>query len=85
MSNHVMDDLRRYKIFIVKFQMYTCDAGCGNFISYFNENQHWTFPKHNHNNGPNGHLFYVGGDLMMRRDMMLIIMLPDGDFVLRCT
>ena len=30
-------------------------------------------------NGPNGHLFYVGGDLMMRRGMLLIIMLPDGD------
>ena len=37
------------------------------------------------NNGPNGHLFYVGGDLMMRRDMLPIIRLPDGDFVLRCT
>ena len=32
-----------------------------------------------HNNGPNGHLFYVGGDLMMRRGMLPIIMLPDGD------
>ena len=31
------------------------------------------------NNGPNGHLFYVGGDLMMRRGMVPIIMLPDGD------
>ena len=30
-------------------------------------------------NGPNGHLFYVGGDLMMRRGMLPIIMLPDGD------
>ena len=30
------------------------------------------------NNGPNGHLFYVGGDLMMR-GMLPIIMLPDGD------
>ena len=30
-------------------------------------------------NGPNGHLFYVGGDLMMRRGMLSIIMLPDGD------
>ena len=37
------------------------------------------------NNGPNGHLFYVGGDLMMRRGMLPIIMLPDGDFVMRCT
>ena len=34
---------------------------------------------YNNNNGPNGHLFYVGGDLMMRRGMLLIIMLPDGD------
>ena len=33
----------------------------------------------NNNNGPNGHLFYVGGDLMMRRGMLSIIMLPDGD------
>ena len=33
----------------------------------------------NSNNGPNGHLFYVGGDLMMRRGMLPIIMLPDGD------
>ena len=32
-----------------------------------------------HNNGPNGHLFYVGGDLMMRRGMLPIIMLPDED------
>ena len=31
------------------------------------------------NDGPNGHLFYVGGDLMMRRGMMPIIMVPDGD------
>ena len=31
------------------------------------------------NNGPNGHLFYVGGDLMVRRGMLPIIMLPDGD------
>ena len=37
-----------YKIFIVKFQMYTCDAGDGNFILYVNEYQHWTFPKHSH-------------------------------------
>ena len=35
--------------------------------------------NNNNNNGPNGHLFYVGGDLMMRRDMLPIIMLPDGD------
>ena len=32
-----------------------------------------------YNNGPNGHLFNVGGDLMMRRGMLPIIMLPDGD------
>ena len=31
------------------------------------------------NNGSNGHLFYVGGDLMMRRGMLPIIMFPDGD------
>ena len=31
------------------------------------------------NNGPNGHLFYVGGDLMMRKGMLPIIMLPGGD------
>ena len=36
-------------------------------------------PMSFHNNGPNGHLFYVGGDLMMRRGMLPIIMLPDGD------
>ena len=34
---------------------------------------------HNDNNGPNGHLFYVGGGLMMRRGILPIIMLPDGD------
>ena len=28
--------------------MYTCDAGAGSFISYVNEYQHWTFPKHSH-------------------------------------
>ena len=33
----------------------------------------------NNNNWPNGHLFYVDGDLMMRRGMLPIIMLPDGD------
>ena len=33
----------------------------------------------NNNNGPNGHLFYVGGDLMLRRGMLPIIMLPDVD------
>ena len=33
----------------------------------------------NNNNWPNGHLFYVGGDLLMRRGMLPIIMLPDGD------
>ena len=31
------------------------------------------------NNGPNEHLFYVGGDLMMRRGMLPIIKLPDRD------
>ena len=31
------------------------------------------------NNGPNGHSFYVGGDLMMRRGMLPIIMLAGGD------
>ena len=46
MSNLFIDDLRWYKIFIVKFQKTTCDAGDGSFISYFNEYQHWTFPKH---------------------------------------
>ena len=35
--------------------------------------------NNNNNHGPNGHLFYVGGDLMMRRGMLPIIMLPDGD------
>ena len=35
--------------------------------------------NNNNNNGPNGHLFYAGGDLMMRRGMLPIIMLPDGD------
>ena len=35
--------------------------------------------NNNNNNGPNGHLFNVGGDLMMRRGMLPIIMLPDGD------
>ena len=43
-----MDDLMWYKIFIVKFQMYACDTGDGNFILYVNEYQHWTFPKHIH-------------------------------------
>ena len=28
--------------------MSTCDAGDGIFQILFNENQHWTFPKHNH-------------------------------------
>ena len=32
MSNLVMDNLMWYKIFIVKFQMYTCAAGDGSFI-----------------------------------------------------
>ena len=33
-------------------------------------------PKGQCNNGPNGHLFYVGGDLMMRRGMLPIIIPP---------
>ena len=37
------------------------------------------FDNKNNNNGPNGHLFYVGGDLMMRKGMLPIIMLRDGD------
>ena len=40
---------------------------------------------HYDNNGPNGHLFYVGGDLMMRKGMLPIIMLLNGDFGLRCS
>ena len=43
-----MDDLSWYKIFTMKFQMSTCDAGDGSFISNINEYQHWTFPKHSH-------------------------------------
>ena len=39
----------------------------------------WFVFRIEHNNGPNGHLFYVGGDLMLRRGMLPIIMLPDGD------
>ena len=31
------------------------------------------------NNGPNGHLFYVGGDLMLMGGMLPIIMFPDGN------
>ena len=38
-----------------------------------------------YDNGSNGHLFYVGGDLMMTRCMLPIIMLPDGTCVLHCT
>ena len=30
------------------------------------------------NDGPNCYLFYVDGDIMMRRGMLPIIMLPDG-------
>ena len=37
------------------------------------------FTRGQFHNGPNGHLFYVGGDLVMRRGMLPIIMLPDGD------
>ena len=54
-------------------------------ITLVNGNNSWKFHDdtmtgtYNNNNGPNGHLFYVGGDLMMRRDMLPIIMLPDGD------
>ena len=50
-----------------------------------NNNNNSNNDNNNDNNGPNGHLFYVGGDLMMRRGMLPIIMLPDGDFVLHCT
>ena len=39
----------------------------------------WIPRTNNNNNGPNGNLFYVGGDLMMRRGMQPIIMLPDRD------
>ena len=37
-----MDDLRWYTIF-----MSTCEHGDDSFM-YFNEYQHWTFPKHSH-------------------------------------
>ena len=37
------------------------------------------YNNNNNNNGPNGHLFYVGGDLMVRRGMLPIIMLRDGE------
>ena len=30
----------------------------------------------NNNNGPNGHLFYVSGDLNMRKGMLPIIIIP---------
>ena len=49
MSNVVMDDLMWHRILIMKFQMSTCDSGDASFISYFNEYQHWTFPKHSPN------------------------------------
>ena len=40
MPNLVLDDWRWYKIFIVKFQISTCDAEDDSFISYFNKYQH---------------------------------------------
>ena len=43
------------------------------------QNQRHFYVFQYNNNGPNGHLFYVDGDLMMRRGMLVIIMLPDGD------
>ena len=46
MCNLVMDDLRWYKMFIVKFQMSPFDAVDGSFISYFKEYQHLIFHKH---------------------------------------
>ena len=44
------------------------------FLTYYCHHNHCHY-----NNGPNGHLPYVGGDLVMRRGMLPIIMLPDGD------
>ena len=50
------------------------------FQWFYFGNTFWTVDIYNdNNNGPNGHLFYVGGDLMMRRGIVPIIMLPDGD------
>ena len=48
------------------------------FVEYFFTTQN-LYNNNNNNNGPNGHLFYVGGDLMTRRGMLPIIMLPDRD------
>ena len=46
MSNLVLNDLRWYAIFTVRFQIYACDVVYGFFnISYVNEYQRWTFPK----------------------------------------
>ena len=42
----IIDDIRWYKIVIVKFRLFTYDAGEGRFESYFDEYQQWTFPKH---------------------------------------
>ena len=39
----------------------------------------WPWLINNNNNGPKGHFFYVGGNLMVRKGMLPIIMLPDGD------
>ena len=45
----------------------------------------WLNHYNDNNNGPNGYnLFYVGGDIMMRRGMLPIIMLPDGDLRIVC-
>ena len=43
----------------------------GKDLEWLNGLSRWVY--NNNNNGPNGHLFYVGGDLMMRRGMLPII------------
>ena len=44
-----------------------------------NNNKNNNNNNNDNNNGPNGHLFYVGGDLMMRRGMLPVTMLPNED------
>ena len=44
-----------------------------------NDNDNNNNNNNNNNNGPNGHLFYVDGNLMMRKGMLPIVMLPNGD------
>ena len=58
---------------------YDSDSDSDNDNDDINNNNNNKNNNNDNNNGPNGHLFYVGGDLMMRRGMLPVTLLPNED------